>query len=167
MTRSDLYDINSEIYYAHATVLADLDREDEANQFFRHAYQNLLEYAGEIEDPEARLAFFRRDPTMRRLMEQVYARGIASRPQMETHVAATPGNVPVKVSLTLDAGASDIALKNARGPVDLRRTRLQRILKEVHAQGAKLTVNQIAEMMKVNPRTIQRDLAQLRVEEIH
>ena len=165
MTRSDLYDTNSEIYFAHATVLAELGREVEANEFFGRAYQNLLGYAEEIEDPEARLAFFRRDPTMRRLMEQVYARGIASPPQVETRLAATHGNVPVKVSLTLDAGAPDIALKNARGPVKLRLMRLQRILNEAQAQKAKLSIKQIAEMLKVTPRTIQRDLAQLKTEE--
>jgi DNA-binding SARP family transcriptional activator len=162
MTRSDLHDIDSEIYYAHATVLAGLGREAEANEFFERSYQNLLGYAEEIEEPAARAAFFRRDPTMRRLMEQVYARGIVSPPRTEMHLASTHGNTPVQVSLTLDAGAPDLALRNARGPVNLRHMRLRRILDEAHAKKAKLSISQMAEMLEVTPRTIQRDLAHLK-----
>jgi tetratricopeptide (TPR) repeat protein len=86
MMRSELYDIASEIYYAHASALDALGRADEAEDYFRRGYENLLTYASEIHDPDALAAYFRRDPTVRCLMEQVYARGLASPPKVETHL---------------------------------------------------------------------------------
>ena len=91
MMRSELYDIASEIYYAHASALDALGRKDEAEDYFHRGYKNLLTYAAEIEDPDALAAYFRRDPTVRRLMEQVYARGLASPPKVETHLIPSRG----------------------------------------------------------------------------
>ncbi|MBI5293960.1 MAG: tetratricopeptide repeat protein [Chloroflexi bacterium] len=161
MMRSELYDIASEIYYAHASALDSLGRQDEAEDYFQRGYKNLLNYAAEIEDPEALDAYFRRDPTVRRLMEQVYARGLAPRPRVETRLVPAPGRPSVPISLTVDAGAADVALKNAAGAVQLRRARLLRILREARAQGRDPSLAQIAEMMNVSLRTLQRDVGRL------
>ncbi len=161
MMRSELYDIASEIYYAHASVLDALDRQDEAEDYFQRGYENLLNYAAEIEDPQALAAYFRRDPTVRRLMEQVYARGIAAQPRVETHLVPSRGRPPVRVALTVDAGAPDVALKNASGAVALRRMRIQRLLREAREQGSVPSLEQIAALMGVSLRTVQRDVRQL------
>ena len=68
----------------------------------------------------------------------------------------------VPVTLTVDAGPADVALKQARGAIALRRTRLARLLREAQAQGATPTVAQLAEVLGVSTRTIKRDLAALR-----
>lgn len=159
--RSELYDIASEIYYAHASALAALGRTGEADEYFRRGYENLLTYAAEIEDLEARQAFFQRDPTVRRLMEQVHARGLAPRPQVESHLVSARGRTPIRVALTVDAGAPDVVLKNARGAVALRRARLLRLLGEARAQGGEPSLEQIASLMNVSLRTIQRDISTL------
>jgi DNA-binding SARP family transcriptional activator len=161
MMRSELYDIASEIYYAHASALDALGRADKAEDYFRRGYENLLTYAAEIEDPDALAAYFRRDPTVRRLMEQVYARGLASPPKVETRLVASRGRSTVRVTLTVDAGAPDAALKNASGAVALRRTRIQRLLREARSQGSDPSLEQIASMMCVSLRTVQRDVCQL------
>jgi tetratricopeptide (TPR) repeat protein len=161
MMRSELYDIASEIYYAHASALDALGRADEAEDYFRRGYENLLTYASEIHDPDALAAYFRRDPTVRCLMEQVYARGLASPPKVETHLVPSRGRAPVRVALTVDAGAPDVALKNASGAVALRRTRIQRLLREAREQDSDPSLEQIAALMKVSLRTVQRDVREL------
>jgi tetratricopeptide (TPR) repeat protein len=162
LTRSDLHDICSEIYYAHASVLAALDRNEEANDYFARAYHNLLKYAKDIEDSEARDAYFRRDPTVRRLMKQVYIRGIAPGPHFVTSVIEPRLKSAVRVSLTIDSGASDQVLKNARGKIALRRERVVRILRESRSQGIELSPRRIADLMGVGFRTVQRDLETLK-----
>ena len=161
LARSDLHDIGSEIYFAHASVLAAQGRNEEANDYFSRAYLNLLKYAEEVEDSEARDAFFRRDPTVTRLMEQVYTRGIAPGPHFVTSVSEPRLKSAVRVSLTIDAGASDQVLKNARGKIALRRERVARILRESRSQGFELSTRQIAGLMGVSFRTVQRDLESL------
>lgn len=161
MMRSELYDIASEVYYAHASALDALGRQEEATDYFQRGYENLLTYAAEIEDPEALAAYFRRDPTVRRLMEQVYARGIATPPRVETHLVPSRGRIPIRVALTVDAGAPDAALKNASGAVALRRMRIQRLLREAREQGSAPSLEQIAALMGVSLRTVQRDVRQL------
>lgn len=161
MTRSELYDIASEIYYAHASALDALGRAGEAEDYLRRGYENLLTYASEIEDPDALAAYFRRDPTVRGLMEQVYARGLASPPRKETHLVSSRGRAPIRVAWTVDAGAPDAALKNASGAVALRRTRIQRLLREAREQGSDPSLEQIAALMQVSLRTVQRDVREL------
>lgn len=165
MMRSELYDIASEIYYAHAFALNALGRADEAEDYFRRGYDNLLTYASEIEDPDALAAYFRRDPTVRCLMEQVYARGLASPPKVETHLVLSRGRSTVRVALTVDAGAPDTALKNASGAVALRRARIQRLVREMRSQGSDSSLEQVAELMKVSLRTVQRDVRYLEEKE--
>jgi DNA-binding SARP family transcriptional activator len=161
LTRSDLHDIGSEIYFAHASVLAALGRNEEADDYFTRAYQNLLKYAQDIEDSAAREAFFQRDPTVRCLMEQVYTRGIAPGPHLVASVMEPHLKLAIRVSLTIDAGASDQVLKKARGKIALRRERMARIQRESRSQGIKLSPRQIADLMGVSLRTVQRDMESL------
>ncbi|MBN1146956.1 MAG: hypothetical protein JXA78_06860, partial [Anaerolineales bacterium] len=160
-------DLVSEIYFAHAEALAARGDEAGAYEYYAKAYQNLLKYALPLEDEEARRAFFERDPTMRRLMRQVYARGIASPPEagvverlLQPRLSLQPG--PLQVQLTLDAGPADQALKQAQGAIALRRARLERIQREAQLQGAAPTVQQMADLLGVSARTIKRDLATIR-----
>ncbi len=163
-------EIASEIYYAHAVVLAAHGQEDRAHEYFARAYHNLIEYAAQFEDEPARRAFFSRDPTVRRLMEEVYARGIAPRPDSGVVTRwlpsrAGPDRRPVPVEWTLDAGPPDASLKRSQGAIALRRERLARILREAHSHGARPTIQQLADDLGVSPRTIKRDLAAIRKRE--
>jgi tetratricopeptide (TPR) repeat protein len=160
-------DLNSEIFYAHAVVLAALGNQEEAHRYFTKAYENLLVYAQPIVDEQARRAFFERDPTMRRLMKEVYARNIAEPPQAgvverRLHPRVGLSLEPVEVHLTLDAGPADQALKQGRGAISLRRAKLERIRREAQMQGAAPTIVEMAELLGVSTRTVKRDLAVLR-----
>ncbi len=157
-----------EIYYAHATALADNGMEVEAHATFSRAYEQLLTGAAQLQDQEAREAFFHRNPTMRRLMSELQARNIA--PPREAGVAyvklpATTDGAPVHVEWTLDAGAPDRALKRGGGTIALRRARLARLLEEARTQGAAPTNTDLARALGVSKRTIQRDRAVLRREQ--
>ncbi len=157
----------SEIYYAHASALVAGGQEKKAHDYFVRAYDNLLQHAAQLADESARQSLFQRDPTTRRLMREVYARGIAPDPQtgIVTRWLSFGGAYrqhKLPVELTLDAGPSDAALKYARGAVALRRSRLTRVLQEAQAQGARATNKQLADALGVSPRTIKRDLAALR-----
>jgi tetratricopeptide (TPR) repeat protein len=157
-------DIVSEIYYAHAEVLKAHHDDEQADAYFRRAYQNLLKFAAQLEEEDAREAFFQRDPTTRRLMKAVYDHGIVPHPRegvVQRWVRSQVGQ-PVRVHLTLDAGPSDVALVRTKGSVGLRRVRLGRILREANRQGASPTVRELADTLGVSSRTIKRDLAALR-----
>jgi tetratricopeptide (TPR) repeat protein len=164
-------DLISEIYFAHAEVLRSLGDETGAQEYYSTAYQNLLKYAQPIESEEARRAFFERDPTMRRLMRQVYERGIARPPEagvverrLQPQIRLGPG--AVEVQLTLDAGPADQALKQGQGAIALRRAKLGRIRREAQMQGAAPTVQEMADLLGVSARTVKRDLAALRQAEV-
>jgi len=154
-----------EIYCAHALALAATDHEEQARAYFDRAYQHLVALAAQFEDEAARQAFFHCNPTLRLLMKEVYARGIATPPRAGVIARALPalrGGRPVQVCWTVDAGPADAALKQAGGAIALRRARLSRLLQEAQAQGASPTVSQLADALGVSKRTIQRDLADTR-----
>jgi len=158
-------EVISEIYYAHAIALVANGEEDQAGDYFHRAYQNLLAGAAQLEDEPARQAFFHRSPILRRLMQEVYARGIAAAPTagvVSCRLPALRGTHLVQVRWTVDAGPADLALKQAQGAIALRRARLIRLKREAQAQGAAPTVAQLAEVLGVSKRTVQRDLAALR-----
>jgi tetratricopeptide (TPR) repeat protein len=160
-------DLNSEIFYAHAAVLDAMGNQQEAHKYFTQAYENLLVYAQPIVDEQARQAYFERDPTVRRLMRELYARGIAGSPQdgvVERSLHPRLGHTlrPVEVRLTLDAGPADQALKQGKGAIALRRAKLERIRNEARIQGASPTIQEIAELLGVSARTVKRDLAAMR-----
>ncbi|MDY7041952.1 MAG: DUF1670 domain-containing protein, partial [Chloroflexota bacterium] len=155
----------SEIYYAHAMALAAHDEQSQAHAYFTRSYQNLLVVAAQLEDEPARHAFFHHNPTTRRLMQEVYARGIAPAPEsgvISRQLPSFHGRYPTQVTWTVDAGPADVALKQARGAIALRRARLSRLIREAQAQGANPTNAQLAEILGVSARTVQRDLAALR-----
>ena len=163
-------DIVSEIYYAHAVVLEASGQEEQAHKYLGRAYNNLLDYAAQLEDESARRAFFRRDPTVRRLMEKVYECSIAPRPDSGVVTRwlpprTGPARPPVPVEWTLDAGPPDASLQRSKGAIALRRERLARVLRESRTQGARPTIRQLAADFGVSPRTIKRDLAVLRKRE--
>jgi|GEM_PF-1826305 len=165
-------DVVSEIYYAHAVVLNAHGMEEQAKNYLVRAYENLLRYAEQLEDEAARRAFFARGPMVRRLMKEIYARGIAPDPDAGTVVRWLPhrGRASlggedvdlVSVTWTLDAGPADLALKRSKGAIALRRSRLARMLREAESQGARPTIQHLANALDVSPRTIKRDLAALR-----
>ncbi len=163
-------DVASEIYYAHAVVLDAHGLEEQAKTYLVRAYENLLTYAEQLEDEAARRAFFARGPMVRRLMKEVYARGMAPDPESGVVTRWLPHgregsrakDEVVPVTLTLDAGPSDMALKRSKGAIALRRARLLRMLREAESQGARPTIQHLANTLGVSPRTIKRDLAALR-----
>lgn len=154
-----------EIYYAHAAALVASGMEGQARLYLARAYQHLTDSASKLEDDTARQAFFQRNPTMRRLMNELYARDMALPPAagvISRQLPSSHGERPVQVRWTVDAGPPDDALRQARGAVDLRRSRLNRLIREAQAQGASPTAQQLAEALGVSKRTVQRDLAALR-----
>jgi DNA-binding SARP family transcriptional activator len=165
-------DVASEVYYAHAMVLDAHGQHEQAQEYLIRAYENLLKHAEQLEDEAARRAFFSRGPMVRRLMEEVYARDIAPNPRSGVVTRWLPyraagshtsdGRDLVAVTWTLDAGPPDVALKRSRGAIALRRSRVERMLTEAQAQGARPTVKHLANVLGVSPRTIKRDLAALR-----
>ena len=63
------------------------------------------------------------------------------------------------VILTLDAGESDLSVREQRGVIGLRRYRLQRIATEAFQQGGVLTVEDIANrLLNCGERTVVRDI---------
>lgn len=167
MLGSAVNDALPEVYYAHAMALVAHNEEEQAHDYFNRAYQHLVTEAAQHKDEDARQALFNRSPLTRRLMQELYTRGIVSPPSSNVITRQLPaayGNLPVKVKWTVDAGPVDAALKHAQGAIALRRTRLKRLQQEAAAQGAQPTIVQLAEALNVSPRTIKRDLASLRLQ---
>jgi DNA-binding SARP family transcriptional activator len=155
----------SEVYYAHAASLTATGDEEQATVYLWRSYAMRLKVASRIQDESARQAFFSRDPITRRMMQDVYARGLAATPADGVVIQRVPlskGSMSIEVHLTVDAGPADQALKQAQGAIALRRVRLSRLLQEARAQGVSPTVAQLADLLKVSKRTVQRDLAVLR-----
>ncbi len=153
------------VYYAQGMILASLGKHDEAWGYFKRGYDILVKYAAHLEDETAREAFFHRNMITRRLMQEVYNRGIAPSPESGVVIRrvanqAGPAKV-VQVTWTLDAGPADQALRQARGAVALRRARLSRLLREAQNQGARPTANQLADLLGVSARTLRRDMVTL------
>ncbi len=71
-----------------------------------------------------------------------------------------------EVTWTVNAGEEDRQVENERGPIALRRTRLQRLLSEAVEQGAAATQEDIASVLNVSVRTIKRDCAALQKQDI-
>lgn len=165
-------DIASEVTFAHAMALEAAGRAEEAQAYLVRAYDNLLRHAAQLEDEAARRAFFSRDPMIRRLMKEARRRGIAPQPEggvVTRWLPSKPGDgfvttkaPQIPVTWTVDAGPSDTALKRSKGAMALRRSRLERILREAKRQGAHPTTDHLADALDVSPRTIKRDLAALR-----
>jgi DNA-binding SARP family transcriptional activator/AraC-like DNA-binding protein len=160
LTRRNISDIASEIYYAHASALQAAGQSEESRVYIELGYELLLESASEIEEEEARSAFFNRDPLSRRLIQLAYKCGVAPKPHKVVLSRKYPGTSQQSFSLeiTVDAGAPDQALEASAGNSALRRARLKRILREGNVHGSHLTIKEIAQLLNVSTRTIQRDL---------
>lgn len=158
-------EVVAEIRYAHAMALAANGDESAALAELQCAYESLLAVAAQLEDEPARQAFFEHNPTTRRLMRELHARGLAPEPAagiVARELPAARGGAPVPVNWTLDAGPADDAIKQGRGAIALRRARLARLLSQAAAQGANPTVAHLAEALGVSERTVQRDLRTVR-----
>ncbi|RME10616.1 MAG: hypothetical protein D6802_08925 [Ardenticatenia bacterium] len=75
------------------------------------------------------------------------------------------GDGEILVSLTLDAGEEDALVEARDGHVALRRHRIQRLLREAEAQGARLPQRILADILHVSLPTLRRDLRALRKKE--
>jgi DNA-binding SARP family transcriptional activator len=165
MAQGELIDIASELYYARGVVLEALGEKTQAVKHFRMAFENLMRVAEIIEEDLARKAFFERDPTIRRLMDKVYHYGIYEEPAdgvVKRHVSGI-FQQDVEVTWTVNTGAPDAALKNAKGAIWLRRERLKRLLRESREQGAAPTNKELAEELGVSVRTVIRDMKEIQI----
>jgi hypothetical protein len=71
------------------------------------------------------------------------------------------------VILTLDAGGSDLAIREQEGVTGLRRRRLERIANEAFQQGGLLTVEDMAyRLLNCGERTLIRDIKALKEKDI-
>lgn len=157
-------DMKAEVYFARAMALTADGDEGAARTYLQQAYEALLVIAARLEDDAARQAFFRRDPITRRLMTEVYARGLAAPRRTEQHarwLSSPSGDYAVQVRWTVDAGPADMALKQNKGAIALRRQRLARLIREAEAQGVEPHGADLAAALGVSIRTIQRDRAYL------
>ncbi|MBE0478951.1 DUF1670 domain-containing protein [Candidatus Aerophobetes bacterium] len=68
----------------------------------------------------------------------------------------------VEVTLTLDAGEEDLDVLSKHGRVALREVRILRLVEEALDQGGILTQEDLSRILKVDVRTIKRDVAHLR-----
>ena len=106
-------------------------------------------------------------------------------PLMETSGTLKPGqiritvidvgvapNIPLAqaqqhlVTLTLDAGEQDRAIRKQSGIIVLRRHRLVRLCEEAFQQGGLLTLEAIADLFNCAVRTLVNDLAALRAQQM-
>jgi Protein of unknown function (DUF1670) len=68
----------------------------------------------------------------------------------------------VRVTLTIDNGAEDVLIKDNEGAEGLRRGRILRLTEEAIEQGGVLTQEDLARVLNVDRRTIERDIRALR-----
>ena len=68
----------------------------------------------------------------------------------------------VKVKLTLDGGVEDDKVRREFGNKGLRRVRILRMTEECLEEGGTLTQEDLADLLEVSVRTIQRDVKELR-----
>ncbi len=156
----NLSDIVADIYYACGAVLDASGKRQEAIQHYKQAYQTLLDYAKDIEEEDARQAYFHRDPVTRRLMKKINDLNLAPKAQQVSLQHKIEGTAKRKeITLTVHAGPSDQALAQSRGSAALRQAKLERMLRQAKRQNAKLSLEEMANTLKVSKRTIQRDLS--------
>jgi len=166
MARQNLSDVAAEIYFAHACVIQALGDDDEAKAYVKLSYETYLDFAKDIEDDDARAAYFERDPIIRQLMQMAYDYDIAPRPKKKFVTRKLPGikNYKLELEITTDAGPADQALGAAHGIPALRRARIKRIMQEGSSHGSQPTIKEMAKLLHVSSRTIQRDLKVLEKE---
>ena len=151
-------DMQVEVFFAHAMALSATEDDAQAEEYLRRAYAVLIEIASALEDDAARMAFFKRGPITRRLMQKIYARGIA-RPagsDGEGHwLESKERGYSARVQWTVDAGPADVALKQAKGAIAVRRARLARLMQEAERQGIHAREADLA-VMNIHYRVLDR-----------
>ena len=160
-------DMQVDVYFAHAMALSAAGDDSQAEDYLRRAYAVLIEIASALEDDAARQAFFQRGPITRRLMAEIYARGIAEpleAGRQTRWLQSRQGDYAATVQWTVDAGPADMALKQNKGAIALRRQRLARLIREAEMQGIEPRGEDLAAALGVSLRTIQRDMTHLRRE---
>ena len=153
-------DMKVDVFFARGAALAAVGDEAGAQNYLRQAYDALLDIAARLEDDTARQALFQRDPITRRLMREIYARDLVAPLEsgQKTHWLQTQrGDYAVPVHWTVDAGPADMALKQNRGAIALRRQRLARLIREAETQGINPSNKDLAAAVGVSVRTVQRD----------
>ena len=162
----NLSDIVTDIYYARGAVLDASGKRQEAIHHYKQAYQTLLDYAKVIEEEDARQAYFHRDPITRRLMKKINELNLAPKEQQVFFQHKVEGTAKRKeITLTVHAGPSDQALAQSRGSAAVRQAKLERMLRQAKRQNAKLSLEELAQALKVSTRTIQRDLVAINSKE--
>lgn len=157
-------DIVADIFYARGVALEASGEMQEAVKFYSRAYHTLLDYAQDIEDEEARQAYFHRDPVTRRLMKKINELGLSpqSRQMVIRRNILGRRQGQVEYSLVVDTGAADQAFAQGKGDTALRRIRLKRLLSQAERWKMNLTLGEIAQALNVSKRTVQRDLKTLK-----
>ncbi len=151
--------------WEEAEVIAALDGARAARAWQERAYAHLLDDLAHMQSPDLRRAFVSASPA-RRALANFHSDGPQRLVWLPAHDAPT-GRVLhadelVPVVCTLHA-PSDPPLSTTAG----RRERLQRLAAEAIAQGAGATVEALAQVLNVSPRTLMRDLEKLRAAGIH
>lgn len=77
------------------------------------------------------------------------------------HGVPLTDQMKVCVSLTLMAGADDVALLRDQGPAALRQQRVLRLTEEAYGQGGLLTQEDLSLLLHVSTRTIRNDVKEL------
>ena len=158
-------DMQVDVYFAHGAALEAAGDDSLAEDYLRRAYNVLIEIASTLDDETARRAFFSRDPITRRLMQEIYARGLATPVEAGKRtrwLESSDRDYSAQVQWTVDAGPADVALKQAKGAIAVRRARLSRLIQEAERQGVHPKEADLATALGVSVRTIQRDLVHLR-----
>jgi biotin operon repressor len=146
------------------SLLDRLQRQAEAHQVLRAAYDELQRQATAIANPDMRRSFYERVPLNRAILA---AHDRLSQKARQISVTLARQDAPLGRSLvaaelvavrwTVDAPEDElIPGKSAR-----RQYRLQRLLTEATAQGAAPTDDQLAAALGVSRRTILRDMEML------
>jgi tetratricopeptide (TPR) repeat protein len=137
------------------------------------AYDELNRQANRISDVQRRKAFLRR-PVLHREIVELWAQAdvaLQGMPLMEqvnlARIDAPLGKrldarSYIDVRWTVDAGEEDAAVLRQEGSAALRQHRVRRLLREAHSQGAAPTDEDLARVLKVTRRTIERDMVALR-----
>ncbi len=73
----------------------------------------------------------------------------------------------IEVTWTVDAGLEDHQVRQQHGLQELRRVRIQRLLLEAIEQDGVATQEDLAQVLNVSPRTIQRDFVVLQAQNIY
>jgi tetratricopeptide (TPR) repeat protein len=154
-----------EVYFIHFRILAATRGSEAARPFLERAYNRLSDEAGVIDDPELRHAFLTNIPLNREISA--------------AHESGLPPPVIIQVRLAAGSRMTNQQLRTGKsvqmlwtliGPgdgeirdkVERRRRCLLRLIDEAASQGVTATVSDLASVLKVDQRTIKRDLAALR-----